>query len=250
MTFSCSLIGIIYSPLIKILLSSLQEIFAAPRQAYQIPPPSNQPVPGPYPGNRATTSNMSNYSSANNHHRTENFVRSTPTSYQRTLPTRNYKNTYQPGRNNDLSTRGPRIGKGKGADQGEYNRKDFAVSYNKARFFMIKSYSENDVYNSMKYSVWSSTPHGNHKLDLVYRDAQKIEEVEGAKCPIFLFFSVSRKFSYSENDVYMQCFFCYHPVWWLQLVPLFHFPVPCGNKVLSLCWEVPSFKGQHAKFIS
>jgi YT521-B-like domain len=85
--------------------------------------------------------------------------------------------------------RGPRIGKGKGVDQGDYNRKDFVVSYNKVKNFMIKSYSENDVYNNLKYNVWSSTPHGNQKLDLAYHDAQKIEDVEGAKCPIILFFS-------------------------------------------------------------
>ncbi|XP_078157925.1 uncharacterized protein LOC144553575 [Carex rostrata] len=168
-----------------------KEIFAAPRQASQFPPVLNQPVHGAYPGNRATTSKMNSYSAENNHHRSENFIRSSPTGYQPTPPTRYYKNTHQPARNREVSVCGPRIGKGKGADRGEYNRKDFAVSYNRAKFFMIKSFSENDVYHSMKYSVWSSTPHGNKKLDLAYRDAQKIQEVEGSKCPIFLFFSVN-----------------------------------------------------------
>lgn len=148
---------------------------------------------------------MNSYCAANNHHRSKNFIRSSPTGYQPTPPTRYYKNTHQPARNHEVSVCGPRIGKGKGADQGEYNRKDFAVSYNRAKFFMIKSFSENDVYHSMKYSVWSSTPHGNRKLDLAYRDAQMIQEVEGSKCPIFLFFSVSRKFGFCN-------LFCYDPL--------------------------------------
>jgi len=68
-----------------------------------------------------------------------------------------------------------------------YNRPDFPVHYSDAKFFIIKSYSEDDVHKSIKYNVWSSTPNGNKKLDAAYRDAQQ----KSGSCPIFLFFSVN-----------------------------------------------------------
>lgn len=71
-------------------------------------------------------------------------------------------------------------------DREQYNRADFAVDYADSKFFVIKSYSEDDVHKSMKYNVWASTPNGNKKLDAAYREAQ--EKASG--CPIFLFFSV------------------------------------------------------------
>lgn len=68
-----------------------------------------------------------------------------------------------------------------------YNHPDFVTDYKNARFFIVKSFSEDNVHRSVKYNVWASTPHGNKKLDTVYRDAEKMG---GKKCPIFLFFSV------------------------------------------------------------
>lgn len=56
-----------------------------------------------------------------------------------------------------------------------------------AKFFVIKSYSEDNVYKSMKYCVWASTKNGNKKLDAAYREA-KTKEVA---CPVFLLFSVN-----------------------------------------------------------
>ncbi|KAJ0977289.1 hypothetical protein J5N97_012763 [Dioscorea zingiberensis] len=56
---------------------------------------------------------------------------------------------------------------------------------------MIKSYSEDDIHRSIKYSVWSSTPNGNKKLDDAYRNADAESRVNGKRCPIFLFFSVN-----------------------------------------------------------
>lgn len=75
------------------------------------------------------------------------------------------------------------------ADQ--YNKDDFSVEYVNAKFFVIKSYSEDDVHKSIKYNVWSSTPNGNKKLSIAYEDAQKIAAGKPRGCPIFLFFSVS-----------------------------------------------------------
>uniref|UniRef100_A0A2P2KNV1 YTH domain-containing family protein n=1 Tax=Rhizophora mucronata TaxID=61149 RepID=A0A2P2KNV1_RHIMU len=68
-----------------------------------------------------------------------------------------------------------------------YNREDFPEDYSDAKFFVIKSYSEDDVHKSIKYGVWSSTPNGNKKLDAVYREAME----KPGNCPLFLLFSVN-----------------------------------------------------------
>ncbi|KAG8087668.1 hypothetical protein GUJ93_ZPchr0010g11114 [Zizania palustris] len=74
-----------------------------------------------------------------------------------------------------------------GIDCKLYNRSDFVIEYNNARFFIIKSYSEDNVHKSVKYCVWASTTNGNKKLDSAYREANEKEE----HCPIFLLFSVN-----------------------------------------------------------
>ena len=71
-------------------------------------------------------------------------------------------------------------------DREECNRDDFPVEYKDAMFFIIKSYSEDDVHKSIKYNVWASTPNGNKKLDAAYQEAQQ----KSGCCPVFLFFSV------------------------------------------------------------
>lgn len=73
----------------------------------------------------------------------------------------------------------------------QYNKGDFPIDYVNAKFFVIKSYSEDDVHKSIKYNVWSSTPNGNKKLEVAYEDAQKICVGDSRRCPIFLFFSVN-----------------------------------------------------------
>ncbi|OMO75140.1 hypothetical protein CCACVL1_16306 [Corchorus capsularis] len=73
----------------------------------------------------------------------------------------------------------------------KYNLQDFQTEYENAKFFVIKSYSEDDVHKSMKYDVWSSTPNGNRKLDAAFNEAEAKESETGSKCPIFLFFSVN-----------------------------------------------------------
>jgi len=72
-------------------------------------------------------------------------------------------------------------------DKEQYNKADFPVTYTDAKFFIIKSYSEDDVHKSVKYNVWASTPNGNKKLDAGYREAQE----KSGGCPVFLFFSVN-----------------------------------------------------------
>ncbi|KAL1807949.1 hypothetical protein DCAR_0727328 [Daucus carota subsp. sativus] len=72
-------------------------------------------------------------------------------------------------------------------ENGQYNRADFPITYADAKFFIIKSYSEDDVHKSVKYNVWSSTQNGNKKLDAAYHEAQQ----NSGHCPVFLLFSVN-----------------------------------------------------------
>ncbi|KAL5171803.1 YTH domain-containing family protein 1 [Glycine soja] len=72
-------------------------------------------------------------------------------------------------------------------DKEQYNGKDLAENYSDAKFFVIKSYSEDDIHKSIKYSAWASTPNGNKKLDSAYQEAKE----KPGGCPIFLLFSVN-----------------------------------------------------------
>ncbi|PKA51539.1 Cleavage and polyadenylation specificity factor CPSF30 [Apostasia shenzhenica] len=72
-----------------------------------------------------------------------------------------------------------------------YNRVDFPIDYADAKFFVIKSYSEDDVHKSIKYNVWSSTPSGNKRLESAFEAVQKLNSGNLQKCPIFFFFSVN-----------------------------------------------------------
>ncbi|XP_022848261.1 YTH domain-containing family protein 1-like isoform X2 [Olea europaea var. sylvestris] len=72
-------------------------------------------------------------------------------------------------------------------DRQQYNKEDFPEKYADAKFFIIKSYSEDDVHKSIKYGVWASTPNGNKKLDAAYKESQE----KSAGCPLFLLYSVN-----------------------------------------------------------
>ncbi|XP_078507758.1 YTH domain-containing family protein 1 isoform X1 [Lissotriton helveticus] len=65
-----------------------------------------------------------------------------------------------------------------------YNPKDFDWSLKNARVFIIKSYSEDDIHRSIKYSIWCSTEHGNKRLDSAFRSMN-------SKGPVYLLFSVN-----------------------------------------------------------
>ncbi|RZC12798.1 YTH domain-containing protein ECT4-like isoform X2 [Glycine soja] len=69
----------------------------------------------------------------------------------------------------------------------QYNKADFPEEYTDAKFFVIKSYSEDDIHKSIKYNVWASTQNGNEKLDAAYQEAQQ----KPGSTPVFLFFSVN-----------------------------------------------------------
>jgi len=49
---------------------------------------------------------------------------------------------------------------------------------------VIKSYSEDDIHKSIKYSIWTSTESGNKRLDRAYKECN-------SRGPIYLFFSVN-----------------------------------------------------------
>ena len=51
-----------------------------------------------------------------------------------------------------------------------YNPKEFDLTAKNARFFVIKSYSEDDIHRSIKYEIWCSTEHGNKRLDSAFRE--------------------------------------------------------------------------------
>ncbi|XP_053210970.1 YTH domain-containing family protein-like [Panonychus citri] len=68
--------------------------------------------------------------------------------------------------------------------ENNYNPKDFNLSTKDARFFIIKSYSEDDIHRSIKYSIWCSTEHGNKRLDLAFKSQEN-------KGPIYLYYSVN-----------------------------------------------------------
>ncbi|XP_008208759.1 YTH domain-containing family protein 3 isoform X2 [Nasonia vitripennis] len=67
----------------------------------------------------------------------------------------------------------------------DYNPVEFDQTAPGARFFVIKSYSEDDIHRSIKYEIWCSTEHGNKRLDQAYREASR------DSAPLYLFFSVN-----------------------------------------------------------
>lgn len=87
-------------------------------------------------------------------------------------------------------------------DREQYNKADFPEDYTDAKFFIIKSYSEDDVHKSIKYNVWASTPNGNKKLHAAYQEAQE----KSGGCPVFLLFSVSLLFLGIERVIVQKCF--------------------------------------------
>ncbi len=68
--------------------------------------------------------------------------------------------------------------------QNEYNPKSFDLNPKNAKFFVIKSFSEDDIHRSIKYEIWCSTDHGNKRLDSAFR-------AQNNKGPIYLLFSVN-----------------------------------------------------------
>ncbi|PWN35773.1 YTH-domain-containing protein [Meira miltonrushii] len=60
----------------------------------------------------------------------------------------------------------------------------FNINPPQARFFVIKSFTEDDVQRSLKHEIWASTEKGNQRLDRAYKESSN----DG---PLYLFFSVN-----------------------------------------------------------
>lgn len=67
-----------------------------------------------------------------------------------------------------------------------YNPTTFDSKPTFARYFVIKSYTEDDVHKSLKYEIWSSTDPGNKRLDKAFKET-------AGRGPIYLFFSVNAR---------------------------------------------------------
>lgn len=74
-----------------------------------------------------------------------------------------------------------------------------------SRFFIIKSFTEEDIHKAIKYNVWSSTVNGNAILDQAFQDVSKfretlneveshdiIDEVFPKEAEVYLMFSVNK----------------------------------------------------------
>lgn len=83
------------------------------------------------------------------------------------------------------------INKKTGADHDRYDPKDFVIPNESegecsSRFFVIKSYSKDDIIKSIKYNIWCSTEDGNRKLDKAFSESQSTKN-----SAVYLFFSVN-----------------------------------------------------------
>ncbi|XP_047144979.1 YTH domain-containing family protein 2 isoform X1 [Hydra vulgaris] len=68
-----------------------------------------------------------------------------------------------------------------------FNPRELNMDFKNSRFFIIKSYSEDDIFRSIKYSSWTSTEHGNRRLNEAFIEQKKT----GIKTPMYLLFSVN-----------------------------------------------------------
>ncbi|XP_071744522.1 uncharacterized protein Ythdf isoform X1 [Lepeophtheirus salmonis] len=66
----------------------------------------------------------------------------------------------------------------------EYNPKNFDLNPMNARYFVLKSFCEDDIHRSIKFEIWCSTQHGNKRLDTAWNEQLGVG-------PIYLFFSVN-----------------------------------------------------------
>ncbi|KAG9044502.1 hypothetical protein FS837_008052 [Tulasnella sp. UAMH 9824] len=66
----------------------------------------------------------------------------------------------------------------------EYNPSKFDTKPASARYFVIKSYTEDEVFKSLKHEMWTSTEPGNKRLDKAFKE-------NNGHGPIYLFFSVN-----------------------------------------------------------
>ena len=155
------------------------QLASSPSEKMSIPPPMEMPMPMPYsakelpkreqqmpPPSNYVNNNMSNQASDQ-----KQGVSSASQEYQSTRPmaraqapsadgaSRN-SGSYQATAHSVLDNlHGPN----------EYNPKVFDLDPKNAKFFVIKSFSEDDIHRSIKYQIWCSTDFGNKRLDDAFK---------------------------------------------------------------------------------
>ena len=80
----------------------------------------------------------------------------------------------------------------------QYNPKELTLNTKGARYFIIKSYSEDDIHRSIKYSIWCSTEHGNKRLDTAFKERE-------GKGPVYLLYSVNGSGHFCGIAQMMSC---------------------------------------------
>ena len=61
------------------------------------------------------------------------------------------------------------------------------------RFFIIKSYTDEDVHKAIKYSIWSSNAKGNEILDQAWLEVESFrKENPKEEAEVYLLFSVNK----------------------------------------------------------
>lgn len=64
--------------------------------------------------------------------------------------------------------------------------------YRLSKFYIIKSFTEEDVHKAIKYGIWSSTAKGNQILDAAWQECEReATEHLGEDADVYLFFSVN-----------------------------------------------------------
>lgn len=98
-----------------------------------------------------------------------------------------------------------------------------------ARFFVIKSYNEDDVHKAVKarrgldyflfsaphtaqYQIWTSTENGNKRLDRAFKEQSLI----APPAPIYLFYSVNASGKYVLSLHFPPCSFAPDSAAWLR----------------------------------
>jgi len=129
----------------------------------------------------ANVNNPNNKAHMNNNKTTNNSNNSNQNNANNTTSTNNNSNSNKS--SNDDKTKKP-LPVIDNLDLSTINSPDFNCNPTFAKFFVIKSYSEDDIHKSIKYGIWTSTESGNKRLDRGYREC-------AGKGPVYLFFSVN-----------------------------------------------------------
>jgi len=156
------------------------------------PTPSNNNSSGNKNNNK--TNNNNNNKTNNNNAANHNANINNPNNKAHANNNNNKNNTTINHSNNNTNT------SNKSSNEGDKSKKPLPVIDNLdlshinptnfdcnppfAKFFVIKSYSEDDIHKSIKYGIWTSTESGNKRLDRGYREC-------AGKGPVYLFFSVN-----------------------------------------------------------